>query len=313
MRTLVWAESEQTDFIASVCARANLQIIAAGSPDASDGAKIALELNAEAERDFRQALRRDELDVVWLAATQALAADDRRLVRERNISVFSSEPRPGSLAEVATGAEADPSIFLPLMRRSPGFQAARDVLDAFGEPRCVSVTFRCGRGQGSLFARLFDAMDMIEALCGQAVQIDSTLSSPNAIVPDQLSGLRGHLTANLRFSENRSACIAVSDNAGRWFRGVTVLGEGGCLRIDDAGFEWIAPDASLTDRHESSTPTDACSIFVEQIRRRLDRLDASPAVIEAPTVLALCEATRLSARTGGPETPRKMLELMGRP
>src|SRR5690606_28493519 len=101
-----------------------------------------------------------------------------------------------------------------------------------------------------------------------------------------------------RFSENRGACVAVSDSAGRWFRGVTILGDGGCLRIDDGSFEWIAPDGSQMDHHEAAIETDAVSIFAEQMRRRIERRDSSPPVVEMPIVLALCEATRLSARTG---------------
>lgn len=312
MNAVVWADPEQAEFVRQVAERAGLTIVAAGSPEPSEGTRTAQALEVDAETDLRQALLRDGLGVVWFATALPLSADERRLVRERDVLVFSTEPRPSSLADASQPGENETSFFVPLMRRSPGFLAARDVFESFGEVRCINIAFRGGRGHGTLFARLFDAMDTVEAICGQAVQVDATLSGPTSSAPELLSALRGHLTANLRFSENRGACVAVSDSAGRWFRGVTILGEGGCLRIDDGSFEWIAPDGSRTDHHESKVGPDPVSIFAEQMRRRIDRLDASPPVVEMPIVLALCEATRLSARTGQPETPRKMLELMGR-
>ena len=92
--------------------------------------------------------------------------------------------------------------------------------------------FRCGLGQGTLFSRLFDAMDLLQSICGPIESINASLSGPLERVPEDLHALHGHMTINLRFKPNRCACIALSNHAGNWFRGlleshgVEVVGEG---------------------------------------------------------------------------------------
>jgi hypothetical protein len=174
------------------------------------------------------------------------------------------------------------------------------------------VFLRSGPGQGTLFARLFDAMDLVFTLCGVVETMDAALATPLPGVPDTLAGLHGHLTLNMRFPGNRCACVAVSDRAGAWFRGVTVLGDGGCLRINDSGFDWIAPDADVLESHHDDRILSVGELVGEQISRLLKRLDVNEAPPDNARLLALCEAARLSCRTGQGEAPRKMFEMMKR-
>jgi hypothetical protein len=156
-------------------------------------------------------------------------------------------------------------------------------------------------------------MDAVDQLCGEAESIDAALATPMPDPPENLAGLCGHMTINMRFPGSRCACVAVSDSAGTWFRGVTVLGETGCLRISDDGFEWIAPDGELLDSHESEERTTPGLLIGMQIARVLEGRDANEPPPDHARLLSLCEAARLSARTGQGEAPRKLLRMLSRP
>jgi hypothetical protein len=164
-----------------------------------------------------------------------------------------------------------------------------------------------------LFARLFDAMDLAESLCGPIKELGAALWRPRAGVPETLAGLVGHLTVNVRFADNRCAAATVSDLAGRWFRQVAVLGEGGRLSIDDEGFEWVSPDGRLVDSHREEGRLGPGDLVAIHARRLLEGADAADLPPDGARLLAVCEAARLSARTGADEAPRKVLEMMKRP
>ncbi|UCD74586.1 MAG: hypothetical protein JSV91_12455 [Phycisphaerales bacterium] len=310
---IVWADVEQGNLVRAAVRYADLHLAGIGSPSSSASAQLSDALKADRIEDLRQAIQTEDLDLLWLAAPHGVAVAERRLIREMGLRAISTEPRPVDIsAAISDPSEADTADFVPLMRRSAGYRAASQVLEDFGPAQCVNVFLRSGEGEGTLIARLFDAMDVIDALCGEPETLDAALSSPLPGVPDSLAGLHGHLTVNLRFAGNRCACVAVSDLAGRWFRGVTVLGENGCLRINDAGFDWIARDGQIVETLHDKQPLSAGELVGEQIRRTLDSLDTTDPPPHNARLLALCESARLSCRTGQGETPRKVMEMMSR-
>jgi predicted dehydrogenase len=113
-------------------------------------------------------------------------------------------------------------------------------------------------GDGSLGAQLFAALDWVHALMGEPESIDASFGSPghadglHTLPGESLRGLSGDLTANLRYSAGRTACIAVSDQAGRFNRVATLLGKGGRLRAFDDGFEWLGPTGEKVDEQRQS-------------------------------------------------------------
>jgi hypothetical protein len=297
-RLAVWADPQQQTLIEDVVRRGGFDLVTVVSAE------------TESIRD----LVRPDVDLLWLAAPGAVGADERRLLREAAVPVISSVPMPGSVAEIADDpGEAEAARFVPLMRRSPGYRAAREVFDQFGRRQCASVVAGSAGGEGTLFARLFDAMDLAESLCGPIKELGAALWRPVAGVPETLAGLAGHLTANVRFADNRCAAVAVSDLAGQWFRQVTVLGEGGRLSIDDAGFEWVSPDGQTIDSHREKGGVGHSDLVAIHARRLLEGADAADPPPDGARLLAVCEAARLSARTGADEAPRKVLEMMKRP
>lgn len=346
-RALCWLRADQTDLVAAVAEAANLNVVAAGAPGDESVARPSRPWPGSPTGespvplpipDLRRALATVEADLVLLAD---LASDEAAILeanpglirdlRSRGVKVASLEPFPASVvAARAWRAEAgdDEAVaFLPLLRRSRGFARAEDALETFGRVRTLAFSARSNRREGSLAARLFDAMDAALRLLGEPESIDASVAGPHAgsglrlAAGDSLADLAGDLTAHLRYPDDRSASLALSDQGGRWFRGVTLLGEGGCARFDETTFEWITPQgdsadesseaANVSDAQRSAPPRSSVEVFAEQVDRLLDPRAAAPAPTDRLCALAMAEAAVLSARTAQPESPATILKMSG--
>jgi hypothetical protein len=327
-------ERGQETLLRAISLAAGLEIVAAGGP--AEERAIAAEFGAECVRDLRRGLATVEADLALFMSAGAMegfgALDDAEAMRscvDRGVKIASMEPAPGSTqALVAHERGGGPPFgelvrFVPLTRRSRGFRAAAEALERIGPVRTVAISQRGGAGQGSLAAKLYDAMDLTHALLGDAESIDAANAGPVSasgvrLAPgERLRALRGDITANIRCGSGRSVSLALSDSAGRWFRGVTVVGQGGTLRLDDKSFEVIGPDGETADRSRSRVSSGAegsaegaGAAVAEQIAQMFDPRAAGVAPGGA-VELAMCEAALLSARTGQPESPATILRMAG--
>ncbi len=314
IRLIAWAEPGQTPLLREAVEDGSIAMAAVGSPDAADGTQLSEDLAAQRTPTLRDAIQRDDGDMLWIASPQPIEKDERRLLREARTDAVTTEPLPASAADVfGDPDEARTAHFVPLMRQCPGFERAGEVFDTFGERHAANIFLGCGPGQGTLFARLFDAMDLAEAIGGPIEQVHAALWRPRGGVPETLPSLTGTLTISLRHRDNRCASLCVTDCAGGWLRQLIVVGVGGSLRIDDGGFEWIAPDGRTFDAHREKRLPSPGELVARQVRRLLERRVAISPPPDTARVLALCEAARISARTGSPETPDKVIEMLKRP
>jgi predicted dehydrogenase len=376
MPVLAWLEPEQADLVRAVAARAGLTLTHIGlAPGSARGRPAdAAELFPQAApvSDLRQALVSAPVKAVLFATPRPADTapgsvgplDDPELlatVRGRGVAVLSLEPAPASVLDHASWSQpAGGAIvrMVPLLRESGICAALVDVLEQFGAVRTMAVAHRCGLSHGSLGARLYDAMDLVHALMGLPEAIDAayaphTLAGVSPPPVKTLRDLKGDLTANLRFPETRAASLILSSRAGRWFRGATLLGDAGCIRLDEKGFEHTDPSGVLVDwgggsrnvtdeaapppppaparsrsRSKKAPPhdlfetgdranaaevvdphLDAAAAIGDQIRRVLDARTPPMPPVDAPSVLAMCEAAVLSARTGQPESPSTILRM----
>jgi len=297
---------------------------------------------------------RDAEDAAVLAAARA-----------RGVRILSLEPMPASVLQVAAptlvaageiedpdsgpgivlgpnGAPPSPAAqgggaatwggwaeFCAPVRISRAMRDAADLLEQIAPVHTAAVECWCGRGQGSLGSRVFDAMDAIVSVLGDPEQVDAVYVWPvrgRAVRPEpgeSLRGLSGDLTANLRFADGRGGTIVASNRAGRWNRSVTLVGEGGRLRVYDDGFVWIGSDGRTVDssrdpsRKRSATGTGddagahAAAAIADHIARVLDPHSGPARPTDYRRVLAAAGAALLSARTGEGESPGTILKMAG--
>ena len=335
-RTILWLDPQQVAFAHHIAQTVPLKVIAWGfPPGARPAADDPTEAFPDATRfDNPRRILRDNEPAFFLQLSGAPAADapgdgppsdDPEFMeecRDRAITVASLEPTPATASacsEFSHAGAPDPAHIIPLIRDTSAWRDAAEAIEHFGPIRTVTISCRAPARTGSLAARLLDAMHLFHALLGLPESIDAAHAAPSApgggppVTSRSLRRIRGDLTANLRVGLQRAASLTVSDRAGQWFRGVTLLAESGCLRLDERGFEHHDPEgaliASSSVEPERLHPDAAVDAVSHTLRRLLDHHRPPMAPIDHRTILAMCEAAVLSAATGQAESPQTILQI----
>ena len=305
---------------AAIARKASLAPAAIACPGPKDEI-AAVFPNAEVFSDPRHALATAPVRVaLWLDGPNLLDDPDTiELAHTRSITILTTEPWPASLdgARAAADIPADHHpIFLPQLRASAVFADIVDTVADLGPVRSLALAARSTPADGSLAARLVDAMLVVHTLLGVPETIDCAhvpadpLIPPGA-TPQALRSLQGDLGASLRFSGRRAATVSLSNIAGPWFRGLTVLCERGSIRACEQGLQRFAPDGSLLDATPTKDPEPDPGVhaLVTAITRALDHRIPPPPPPDLPAVVAMCHAALLSARTSQAEPPATLLRM----
>jgi len=353
-RAAVWCERHQSAFVERCVRRAGLRAVAAGFAPGGGSARAEPEAFADVARfdDPRRAIAEAGAGVLVMASASPPAAgapsplDDALFVgacRDAGVAMLSLEPCPSEtgLAEpVESAAKADAVVrVVPLLRSSRVFADALDLIDQVGTIRSVAVHARSAPEHGTLGARLFDAMSAVERLIGLPDRVDCSITgAASAGEPVNLRGLAGHATGHLRYSGGataggRSAIVVVSNRAGGWFRGVTVMGDSGVLRFSDTRIELMSPTGEPLDRSTveiakpakiprgadlfansagDSVDDEAADLFALEIKRALDPSLGQPMRAGVAEALAMCGTALLSARTGAQEDTQTIMDMRGK-
>ena len=330
-RAVCWLRPDQAALARAVQDQTRLAFAAAGAPDAAQRSAVAGELDAEPLDDLRATVASTEAGVIVLLDPGRFGAseEDRTALleaRARGVVVVSLEPIPAAALDLAGGWTASHNGVravdcvrpVPLVRQSASLRASAEVREQFGQPRVFSIECLCTPAEGSLGARLFDAMDLVNMLVGEPELVDASYAGPEAVgglhaLPGAtLRDLRGELTAHLRFADGRSGTVLASSRSAGWERRITLLGEGGRLRLTEPVFVWHNPegeqvDTYAADRAHAADP--AASAIAHAVTNALDASAQAP--VDYAAALAVAQAALLSARTGQSESPATIRRLIG--
>ena len=274
-RLLVWARPGQESIIREAVDVAGVDLAGVMADTNDEASTLSAALDAERVTDLRSAVHGGEFDILWLATSSPLAPDQRRLLRASPLLVVTTEPRPGALDALLEDAnEGQAFHVLPLLRRSAGYRAARQGLADLASPHAMLISMRCPSHAGSLFARLYDAFDILDRHGAEIEVVSAAIASPRQPpgatgqdVPDSLMSLHGHMTVNVRFAENRCAGLVLSNVAETWFRGLTMLSTDGCVRVTDLECD-LPGEAPPKSRRRPAPPTPG-SLIGSHLRRVL--------------------------------------------
>lgn len=318
---IFWAREPQAERLLAALDRAGAAPDAAGGPGLNERAAgaepiedLSQTLRAAADADVLLAARAPAETLEWLES-RGSAADLKR----RHVRIVSFEPLPTSAMSHLLHEQADAQalpLLAPHLRDAPLGASLRDALNSFGPVQTALFAARGDASFGSLGAKLLDALDILTDVLGEPELVDCSVASPRAASgvraapPDDLSLLTGSLTAHLRFESESSAVLSLSDQAGRWFRGLSLAGESGLIRFDDHGFEWIGPGGETVEKTDRDATGDVLDELAAQAVEAFDR--PAPSLPARTRALVAAGAAILSARTGQPESPdtvRRMASL----
>ncbi|GEM_PF-2474122 len=314
-RAIIWCEADHADLIDELLLATPLEIVAIGSPTTATAAELSTRFDAEKTDDVRQAVHNIGHDVLLLLTPGGIVRDERKTILDRASATLTLEPIAEGISDAALEGIKSPVWLVPAMRHSAPMRLLEDVRENIGAVRSVNVMMRCRASRGSLYARLTDAIDTVERLCGPIELLDAAMSGPTSNQPETLREFHGHITVNARFAQNCCASIHVSDCGGAWARGVTVLTDKGCVRMTDHDLEWVDPDGEVMeqtrfDRSGAKGIAAPAGLLADEIDAILDPRRSPREPYPLASTLAVCEAVRLSIRTGQGESPRKLQQLI---
>jgi hypothetical protein len=278
---VAWISASQEALLKAVAKEAKLKIVAVGSSNTDDGVSLSESLKAECCHDIRTMATRFEDAFFLIGEAGAYEHTLCELLRQKTKPTITITPLSGEIDLLMNEAGKPPAAkFVPLMRRSIGFGQILDETDQFGMPAAAHCTVLCAPHEGTLWSRLFDSMDFVDHYLGTPDLVHAFHSGGD--IPDEPNKLRGHMTVQLRFGEQRCATLFLSDQS-TWNREVLVLSDNHSLKVDE---------------HDTSLASLIAAGFTEEF---------SEHTADAPRILALCEAARLSCLTGNSEQPSKVL------
>ncbi len=322
----VWLSDEQLAFGASVLREAGVDVRRIGMPSGGRDAGKHFGADVDVVSDLRQLLTSSDEDGIILLTAQDGAenaviedVDLLEQVVRRGVRLLTMEPLVTDMRGVrrlmsaAGGREG--LRFVPRFDLSPGVVTSAEARAGFGAARSLHYASRCRPVQGSLGARLFDAMSVVLSCLGEPEHVDASVvsirsqSGLHLAPPESLLALTGDLHAHLRYAGGRAASLSLSDRAGDWFRGLTLLGESGCLRVHEEGFQLMGADGEALDDSDSGPIFSdgdaglATTAIAAAISGGLDPLAPAVPPLAWDVILSMSQAALLSARTGQPECP----------
>lgn len=294
------------------------ELIGVCAARADDAAALAHALETDKLADLRQAMLSPDAEVIWLATHAPIDDALVKAIRERSLLVLTSEPNPELLVEGANEThDAEVASFVPAFVDGKGFSAALDTLEQFGKREAMNLVFASRPEHGSLFARLFDAVTTVHTALGDVELIDASMTVQRSSVPEQLVGLTGTMTINMRIAGNRTASALISNVAPYWSRQATILGEDAhMLRITESHCDWIgendSPIGSAASAADSPMHDQPGPLIADRLMRFMQLPNASRSPADGARLLAMCEAARLSARVGFAEAPGAISQMLSR-
>jgi hypothetical protein len=312
-RTILWCQGDQAALAEAIASMKGIEVIATGCPVSGAAAETSDRLAVRKCTDLRHDVLQEQPDLLVLLTREGVERGDAWSWLDQARQIVTLEPMFDGIGDHDDRSPANSVLLEPALRHGDAIQRVDEWREEFGAIRSVAATLRGTAVQGSLYARLVDGMDLIERMCGPVEMVDAAMSGPTDNQPANLRVMHGHVSVNARFTSNCCASLHVSDAGAQWARGITILGEGGCLRLTDYEIEWAAPDGSVRERAKLEPRGEDVflSLLTRAIRSAIDPRRSARPPHPGPSVLAACEATRLSLNTGQGESPRKLLSMMG--
>lgn len=318
----IWTDGQRAELVRAVLDLMGSAVrpIGVGGPRVAEVAQLAADLETVHEDDLRKLLVERPSTFVFLATARGFEAADLRPALAGGSTVLTLEPvaagfdELASLRKTGTGAESTGRIVrVPDLRQGRGWRSAAEPFDALGPVRAIGYWSFGRPGHCSLFSRLYEAWQVVLSLTSPGAlphSVTATLTGSLPQPPESLRVAAGHLSAQAAMDAPCGVALQCSDQAGLTARELNVIGQAGHLRVSDDGYALFDSDGRLLDhRQPGQAPLPFADLVAEHWRRLLDQPAQAAAAPDESSVLACCLASLLSARTGQPERPRKLLEM----
>jgi hypothetical protein len=311
---LIWTDTARVPLVRAMLDRSpGLQTAAVGGLRSGELAELAQQVDAPIFDDLRRMIMDTPAGFLLICESESLSREDLGVALERGMDILTLEPPFASTQDmVSNDRNPSPSsgrlVHAPMLRLCPAWLAAAEPQQALQRIESVSVISLADASNTSLYARLYDAMDLLVHLLGMPDAVDASLGGPLTGPPDSLRGLTGHLAAHLRYVNGSSAVVQVSDRARAWHRSVNVIGREGQLLFDDLHYRLTVAGSEESETGPASEPT-TCDALLARQWQWMSQHRVGPDPVDLRSTLACCQAALLSCRTGQAESTRMLLQM----
>lgn len=327
---VVWADEAHAGIVTGLLdlMGGSITPIAVGGPRDGGTGRLAESLGLTPFDDLRHMLVERPAAFLLLAVSEDESPTDLASALANGTTILTLEPACSTLADYAeldrpprSGSDDNPSsmlgraVLLPRFTQTPGYLAATDPCDTLGDRRSVLVTSAGPARDGSLYARLHDAWATALLFCDTPEAIHAHLAHESTTPADGPRLLAGRLSANAACPGGSSITVFAADNCPALPRTLVVLGDTGQLTVTPTGYHLRSSDGTTIDQLEPPSGSAAVPPTLDQMadqwRRLLDQRNTAD---ESGTrrdqqALACTLACLLSAKTGQPESPQRVMQM----
>ena len=323
------SHGDWADALRAVAEAGRIEIVGAGHRTPALARDAADRLGVPPFDDLRKLLTDARPQVIVLDRPEKLALDFVLLCLHTGIGILSLGPPVNSVAEaLQVEAELTPrSALLYVWPRlvSTAAYAHCAQADEYVRPLrfiaaqwyAPSAALAKAAGQGGESVRSLSvlAWDVLATLLDLAGLPETVYASIRGRVGtgDSFADVSGSAALTLRFADELTAGVSLSDRLMPWRRELLLLGQNGTLELDEQAYRFRDAEGKLIDEGRTAGSSGAARAraaleeFLEQFaapasphRGWLQRLAATAATMEAMVV---------SQRTGQPEMPGRFLSL----
>ena len=236
------------------------------------------------------------------------AAEARRPLLAMTPRPSLDRDQPGEAGEIL--AAGPPPLPVPLFR---GLEHGRRFIEAastFGTPTSATVEISGPILAGALGTRLFDAFDLLSTWFGIPVTVQATLIRTSTPKEARIQ----RIFAMAVYPDGRAAAVNVGSDGGRVQRAATLHGKGGRLHVCNGALDWSDQTGIQLELEEiaPSSESDFASEVSDAIAATVAGLVPMASPETTVQLLAACEATFLSGRTGERESCEALRQMLGR-
>jgi predicted dehydrogenase len=333
LKTAVLGLSEQTRLLIDCATKTGLfQIDAVADKDAELAQRIAAELHCRHYDDYRLAVMQSGIDVVFAAAPLHACAEYIHIALSKKLHVLRVAPPARTFEELgefvrqAEGSQVQFGIAAPL-RFNKASAAMRDYIEQNRSETIFLVTAQCGigpsqepwqrdpklAGGGILLYNCYELFDQLVQCFGIPDEVYATATSQAPDRKQRLYVTEDTAIVTMKFVDTLTFNIIASKAVSPHTRMLTAYSKDKIIRLDENSLKVVDDhDNLVTETNESAMPSELMTQSLADFSQNITGVGQMPPVSSGAdhlATMALMESAYLSARTGAPESPQRILQM----
>jgi len=333
LKTAVLGLNEQARLLLDCATKTGLfQIDAVADKDAELAQKIAAEHNCRHYDDYRLAVMQSGIDVVFATAPLHACAEYIHAALSKKVHVLRITPPARTFEELsefvrqAEGSQAQFGIAAPL-RFNKAYTAMRDYIEQNHDDTIFLVTAHCGiglspepwqrdpklAGGGIFLYNCYRIIDQLVQCFGIPDEVYAANTSQAHDRKQRLYVTEDTAIVTMKFADRLTINIIASRTLSPHTRTLIAYGKDKKVCLNESSLKVVDDhDNLLAETNEPATllelMTQSLADFAQSITGNGQMPPISSGTDHLAT-MALMEAAYLSARTGAPESPQRILQM----